>query len=171
MNVLDFASQISQSGLRFYLDMSALSRLAGIKKIFSKLASDEIKLLGFIRKLKDENTSYIKYDSSTLNDQGNIFKRLIREEEALHPGDDIEAYRLALEAEQSIVDGYEKAIRTEKNPEVKELLQKIAGEEKHELEEIEGAFNFVNAPNEYLEWGEFSNLGEFHNFGRDVDQS
>jgi hypothetical protein len=28
---------------------------------------------------------------------------------------------------------------------------------------------FANAPNQYLAWGEFSNLEEFRQFGREVD--
>lgn len=30
-------------------------------------------------------------------------------------------------------------------------------------------FDFANAPSEYLAWGEFCNLEEFRQFGRDVD--
>jgi hypothetical protein len=46
------------------------------------------------------------------------------------------------------------------------LLRRIATEERRELESLRQLFDFVNAPNEFLAWGEFSNLNEFHNFGR-----
>lgn len=49
---------------------------------------------------------------------------------------------------------------------MKRMLLRIAAMERHELNDLEQLFDFVNAPNESLEWGEFSNLDEFHNFGR-----
>ena len=54
------------------------------------------------------------------------------------------------------------------NPYVRVLLR-IAEEEHEHFNILENVFNFVNAPNQYLAWGEFSNLDEFRNFGRDVD--
>ena len=49
------------------------------------------------------------------------------------------------------------------------MLRWLAAFERHELNEIEKLYDFANAPNCSLEWGEFSNLDEFHAFGRDVD--
>jgi rubrerythrin len=46
----------------------------------------------------------------------------------------------------------------EKNEKVKELLSWFVADEKQHLEEIEGIYEFVEAPHCYLEWGEFSNL-------------
>ncbi|HXV21623.1 MAG TPA: hypothetical protein VD811_11625 [Desulfuromonadales bacterium] len=47
------------------------------------------------------------------------------------------------------------------------LFRRIASEERRELESLRKLYDFVDAPNEYLARGEFSNLNEFHNFGRD----
>jgi len=52
---------------------------------------------------------------------------------------------------------------------VRSLLLKIAGEEHKHFNILENIFHFVNAPNQYLAWGEFSNLDEFRQFGRQVD--
>ena len=64
---------------------------------------------------------------------------------------------------------YEDAAKNEKDAGAKELLLKIAGEEHKHFQIIENIFAFVNAPNQYLAWGEFSNLEEFRNFGRKTD--
>jgi hypothetical protein len=34
---------------------------------------------------------------------------------------------------------------------------------------VQNIYDFVNAPTQYLAWGEFSNLDEFRQFGRDLD--
>jgi len=64
---------------------------------------------------------------------------------------------------------YEQAAEKENDPEVKALLLKIAGEEHQHFNILENLYNFVNAPNQHLEWGEFSNLGELRQYGRDID--
>ncbi|NLC70291.1 MAG: hypothetical protein GX751_02900 [Desulfuromonadaceae bacterium] len=48
-------------------------------------------------------------------------------------------------------------------------MKKIAAEEEKHFQLVENLFRFTNAPNQYLAWGEFSNISEFSNFGRHVD--
>jgi rubrerythrin len=64
---------------------------------------------------------------------------------------------------------YEDAARREEDAELKELLLRLAEEERRHFNVVENVYRYVNAPNEYLAWAEFSNLDEFHAFGRDVD--
>jgi len=63
---------------------------------------------------------------------------------------------------------YEDAATKEAGAEVKSLLLKVAEEEHKHFNILENIYRFVNAPNRYLAWGEFSNLGEFRQFGRQV---
>lgn len=35
------------------------------------------------------------------------------------------------------------------------------------MEILQKLFDFANAPKEFLAWGEFSHLGQFHNFSHD----
>jgi len=82
---------------------------------------------------------------------------------------DIAAYRHAMKLEADSFRLYEEAAAKEQRAVVKELLLKIAEEEHKHFIVLENIYHFVNAPNQYLAWGEFSNLGEFRQFGRDVD--
>jgi hypothetical protein len=52
---------------------------------------------------------------------------------------------------------------------MKHMLQAIAEEENRHVEDFQSVYDFINAPNQYLAWGEFNNIDEFHQFGRDVD--
>ena len=104
-----------------------------------------------------------------LEEAPNIFKDVLDEQEALSVPDDLEAYNYVMKVEEGLCQLYENAADKENNEQVKNLLLKIAAQEHRELENLQKVYDFVNAPNEFLAWGEFSNLDEFHNFGRDED--
>ena len=82
---------------------------------------------------------------------------------------DLEAYQLALEAERKIVGQYREVLDKVGDPALKRSLLRVLALDKQELEELERLHDFVNAPTDALEWGEFSNLDEYHNFGRYTD--
>jgi len=167
MNVFDFAMEIERSGRKFYRNMAAKTGTAGVRTIFSMMAEDEQDLLERFRAMKATVRSTTMQDSSILENAGNIFKDILNEREALQIADDLEAYHYVMRLEAAICRLYEDAARRESNPEVQGLLRRIASEERRELESLRKLYDFVNAPNEFLAWGEFSNLNEFHNFGRD----
>jgi rubrerythrin len=107
-------------------------------------------------------------DTAALDRSMNVFEQLRRREGQLLVESDLAAYRLALEAEREVLRQLRNAAMTEHRPAAKKLLAEIARDEQRHVEELEGLYDFANAPNHYLAWGEFSNLGEFHNFGRDM---
>jgi hypothetical protein len=49
----------------------------------------------------------------------------------------------------------------EADPETARLMLRIAGEEKKHFNIMENLYDFVLSPQNYLAWGEFSNLKEF----------
>jgi len=84
-------------------------------------------------------------------------------------GSDLEAYQEGMDIERKSYQLYKKAAEQEKDDAVRKVLLQIADEEKKHYEILQNIYCFVNAPNQFLAWGEFSNLGEFHNFGRNID--
>jgi rubrerythrin len=167
MKVLRFAEEVDRSARRFYEEMAARTDNPGVKRIFTMLAEDEEQLLRRHRMLTARGDAL---DAEALDDGVNVFERLRRREEQLAVADDVAAYRLALEAERDMARQYREAARTEIHPDVRKLLVKIARDEERHIEELEQLYTFTSAPDQFLAWGEFSNLGEFHNFGRDVDR-
>jgi rubrerythrin len=83
--------------------------------------------------------------------------------------DDEEAYRLALKLEEEEIRCFEELLAHSRARETKKILKQITEEEDRHLDRFRDLYDFINAPNQYLAWGEFSNLQEFHQFGRDVD--
>jgi len=165
MKVLRFAQEIDHSAQSFYAEMAWRSDNPGVGRIFQMLAEDEGLLLNRHTSLAKRGDSF---DAEALDRGVNVFEQLRRREDQLVVPDDVSAYRLALEAEREVLQQYRSAAQAETNPEVRRLLNKLAKDEQRHVEELEGLYDFANAPNHYLAWGEFSNLGDYHNFGRDI---
>lgn len=165
MKVLRFAQEIDLSARNFYQEMASRTDNAGVRMIFDMLAEDERGLLNRHGALAGK---VAEVDAEALDHGVNVFEQLRRREDRLAVADDVAAYRLALDAERDVLRQYRSAAKTEKHPAVKKLLAEMARDEQRHVAELENLYDFANAPNHYLAWGEFSNLGDFHNFGRDV---
>lgn len=171
MNVFDFAMKMEVDGKKFYEKLADESGDTGLRTIFLRLAADEQKHYEIFESLKQDAGATMQ-DTTVLEDSQNIFAQIMgeRDEVLASVEGDLEGYRYAMKLEADSARLYEDAARREKNEQVKSLLERIAGEEQKHFNIVENIFNFFNAPNEYLAWREFSNLDEFHQFGRDVDR-
>jgi rubrerythrin len=167
MNVFDFAMEIERSGRNFYRSVAQKTGSSGVRTIFLMMAEDEQQLLERFRAMKATVQATTMQDSSVLEGSASVLQDILNEREALQIADDLEAYHYVMGVEAAICRLYEGAAGREPNPEVQGLLRRIAAEERRELDSLQRLFDFVNAPNEFLAWGEFSNLNEFHNFGRE----
>lgn len=164
MNVLRFAQEVDQSARNFYEEMASRTENPGVRRIFDMLAEDERELLSRHIQLAAKAAGV---DAETLDRGVNVFEQLRRQEDRLSVDNDLAAYRLALDAEREVLQQYRSAANTEARPQARELLIEMAGDEQKHVEELENLYDFASAPNHYLAWGEFSNLGDYHNFGRD----
>jgi rubrerythrin len=169
MNVFDFAIKMEVDGKAFYEKLAQGSSVAGLKTIFSRLAEDEQKHLEVFQSLQAGGQMMAMPDSTALEDAQNVFASFLRTEGPAIPGGDLEAYRFAMKLEAESFRLYEDAAGKESDTEIKRLLLRIAEEEHKHFSILENIYDFVNAPHQYLAWREFSNLGEFRNFGRDTD--
>lgn len=168
MNVFEFAMKMEVDGKAYYEQMAAATNQPGLRSIFMQLAEDEQKHFETFVALNDGRSA--KMAATTILDGiENVFARLSENASAIEKGKkDLDAYRHAMKLEEDSFRFYEENAEKEQDTKVKELLLQIAGEEHKHFNLLANLFSFVNAPNEYLAWGEFSNLDEFHQFGRDV---
>lgn len=170
MNVFDFAMQMETDAEAFYRKLAGRSPVAGIKKIFTDLADDEQKHYQIFRNLKNATVSKASLESRVLEDARNVFAELLEKKaDVTMMQDNLEGYRYAMKLEADGARFYEDAARREGDAETRMLLLRIAKEERRHFNIVENVYRYVNAPNEYLAWVEFSNLDEFHAFGRDID--
>lgn len=170
MNVYDFAIQMEDNGYEYYTGLAKAATLPGLKTIFTELAEDERKHLEIFRALKEGRKTQGLPAAKALDTAQNVFLLLPRGEGGLRDiAGALPAYKHAMKLEADSFRFYEEAAEKERNSEVKALLLQIAREEHKHFNVLENVYNFVNAPNQHLEWGEFSNLGEFRQYGRDPD--
>jgi rubrerythrin len=167
MDVYDFALKMELDGKAYYHTLAEKSKLPGLKKIFLRLAEDEQKHYDIFQELKQKGSSDMA-DTTVLEEAKNVFEDLATDKSALvQLKDDLAGYQHAMKLEADSFRLYEEAASKESDPRIKALVLKIASEEQKHFNILQNIFDFVNAPNQYLAWGEFSNLGEFRNFGRD----
>jgi rubrerythrin len=170
MNVFDFAMQMEADAEAFYRKLAGRSPLPGVKRIFTDLAADEQKHFAMFRQFKSDAALADMEDSRALDNAKSVFAELLEEKaDVASMQDDLESYRYAMKLEAEGVRFYEDAARREKDGGVQALLLHVAAEERKHFNIVENIYRFVNAPNEYLAWAEFSSPDEFHAFGRKVD--
>ena len=170
MNVLDLAMEMENNGREYYENLAKVAKLPGLKTIFKRLAEDEQKHYEIFQELKAGGEPRAMLETDALNTAQNVFSLLPRDEEALKGVTGaLDAYQHAMKLEADSFRFYENAAANEVDAGVKDLLLKIAAEEHKHYNILENIYSFVNAPNQHLEWGEFSNLEEFRQFGRDID--
>ena len=167
MNIFDFAIKMEQDGKTYYEKLASHTALPGLRTIFTGLAVDEQKHYDIFVALKKGAQNIAMADSTALELSKNVFAGLPKES-ADAVKEDLDSYRHAMQIEAESFRLYESAAKAEDDEGTKQLLLKIASEEHKHFQIIENIYTFVNAPNQYLAWGEFSNLEEFRNFGRNV---
>lgn len=169
MNVFEYAMGMETDAEAFYRKLADHTGHKGIKKIFLDLAADEQRHFRTFEALK-EKTSTAVTDSPALNDAKNIFSELMPEKAGLKDlKGDLEAYRYAMKLEADAARFYMDIKEKEQDPQVRNQLDKIIRQEFHHFLIVENLYHFVDGPNQYLAWREFSNLDEFFQFGRRVD--
>jgi rubrerythrin len=72
----------------------------------------------------------------------------------------LDGYQHARKLEADSVRCYEDLAKKEDNPETVQLLLRIANEEKKHFNILDNLYDYTLAPQNFLAWGEFSNLKE-----------
>jgi rubrerythrin len=161
MNVFDFAMQMEMDGKAHYEKLAAGTPVAGLKRIFAMLADDEQKHFETIQAMKSGGLDTIA-GSTALDDARNVFQGLMDDRTTLGGlKKDLDGYRHGMKIEADSVKLYEDMAKKENRENIVQILLKIANEEKRHYNIMENLYDFVLAPDNFLAWGEFSNLKEF----------
>ncbi|MDO3376565.1 ferritin-like domain-containing protein [Geoalkalibacter halelectricus] len=153
----------------YYKKLAEETNVEGIRNIFLDLAADEKKHYQIFEAMKARTDLSAMEDSKALESAKNAFEKLLGQRPAAGEiKGDLDAYQHAMKMEAEGARVYEEALARETNPEVQNLLKRVIAEEQKHFNIIQNVYDFVNAPNEFLAWREFSNVEEFRNFGRDV---
>ena len=161
MNTLEFISHFENDCLSFYKTLAAETTDQELKGLYELLADSRKRHLDLLEPLmetvrKEDLTSELSeraghvLNGCRLALTARDFNKEMR--------DDRDAFGHVIRAESEMITLCEGMARAEDGEQVKALLNWFVEDEKRHLEEIEGIYEFVEAPDYYLEWGEFSNL-------------
>lgn len=161
MNIFDFAMKMELDGKAYYQQIAADTTDSGLKSIFANLAADEQKHYETILSIK-AGTPLKMSDSTVLEEAKNLFELLITDKNVTAGLiKSLDGYQYARKIEADSVKLYEDMAKKEDNPEIVQLLLMIANEEKKHFNILDNLCDFVMTPQNFLAWGEFSNLKEF----------
>jgi rubrerythrin len=160
MNIFDFAMQMEMDGKDHYEKLAEHTPITGLRTIFTMLAADEQKHYDAIKAMKGGISETIAV-TRVLDEAKNVFQ-LLMDDRTVHAGlkKDLDGYRYAMKIEADSVKLYEDMAKKENSADMVQLLLMIANEEKKHYNIMENLYDFVMAPQNFLAWGEFSNLRE-----------
>ena len=161
MNIFDFAMKMELDGKAYYEKLAAETTAVGLKSIFTSLAADEQKHYEIILAIKT-GTDLKMADSAVLEKAKNLFEELMADKDIVGIlRKSLDGYQHARKIEADSVKLYEDMAKKEDNPDTVQLLLRIANEEKKHFNILDNLYDYVLAPQNFLAWGEFSNLKEF----------
>ncbi len=163
MDILDFAMRMEQDGMVYYRDQAARAANPDLKNIFESLAEEEVRHYNLFKGLKDnpddKSVGDMLKGGETLKQIQNIFIDLSQSGESQPFGlDELTAWTKALRIEEKAEAFYKEKAAAESNPMRKELLLKIAAEEKNHVLMIDTVLTYLRSPQTFVDSAQFKNF-------------
>ena len=160
MNILQYAMQMETDGEEFYRDLAANVENTGIRSILTMLADEEA---GHYQVLADiEQGSAEIPETDLLNHAKNVFAEMKDTGRTLHLDEaQINLYAEAQAIEQKSIDFYTEKAAVVSQDAQKQLLTRLAQEEKKHYFLLENIIDFVSRPTSWLENAEFCHLEQY----------
>lgn len=159
MDIFEFAMQMELDGAKLYRDLAAKSQDAGVKRILGQMAEDEDKHYAILHSMSKSADPEMA-ETTVLTDAINIFAGITKDDLDLS-SEQVEVYRRAAEIEAKSEAFYIEKAGEVDNAAQKDLLLRLADEEKRHRHLLEGMVEFLQAPDSWLENAEFTNLGDY----------
>jgi rubrerythrin len=161
MNTLEFLSRFENDCLSFYGTLAAETTDPELKELYELLADNRKRHMDLLEPL-EETVRSEDLTSELTERAGHVINgcrmALFNHDLNKEMRNDRDAFEHVVHAEDEMIKLCEGMAKAEEGEKVKALLNWFVKDEKRYLEEIEGIYEFVEAPHCYLEWGEFSNL-------------
>ena len=159
MNIYEFAMQMERDGERFYRSLADKAESAGIKRILTLLADDEVKHYDAVKKMAEEASPEMA-DTEILSEAKTIFADM--QSTALDLGGaQVDLYRQAQDIERKSQEFYVEQAEQAANPAHEALFARIADEEKRHYLLLDNVIEFLSRPQTWIENAEFTHLDEY----------
>jgi len=160
-NAILTAIQMEKDGYSFYMKAAAQTESNMGKTIFESLAADEQRHLEVFQKMFEDKISQHEWndlvDSSKKYAKIPIFPTDLNDAPGMDKeSTDLDALRMAMDAEKEAVDYYGKIKENLDDQDVKNVIDEIIEQEKNHYSLLEKEFNHINSAGY---WFEFDYLG------------
>lgn len=161
MKAIDYLTRFETECLKLYDILSSNAHDPELKSLFQLLTDDRRihleHLLAFketmptddIKSVQIERAEQVTNGYSQTMNSADVKKTMKH---------DTDAYFHVIHAEEEMIKLCAGMAKVENDDKIRTLLEWFVKNETQHLEEINGIYDFVEAPHYYLEWGEFSNL-------------
>lgn len=162
MDIFEFAMKMEKDGEAYYRKLADEANDQGLANILTFLANEEVKHYNIFSKLKSGQKEELP-ESTLMNDVKNIFEDLSEKKETPFEFDASQPqfYRKAQDLEKQSEMFYRDKAEETDDEHIKNILLKIAHEEKRHYFVLENIIDFVQHPKQWIEDAEWNKLGEF----------
>jgi rubrerythrin len=162
MNIYKYAMQLEKDSENYYIRLMNKTDDVGLQTILKMLAGEEAKHFSIVEQMMKTNTCPELIETDLLKNAKNIFMKI--KGKKLEFNFDLaqaDFYRKAQEFEEKSYKHYlEMSDKVEAEAQ-KNLLLKLAGEEKKHMFLLENLVDFVSRPETWIENAEFNHLVEY----------
>ena len=160
MDIIEYAKEMELEGERMYRQMASETNNAGLKKILTMLADDEVRHYKYIENLDKAGLS--EYPQTTvLGDAKENFQGLQdNKADVLADVTQQDLYRKSVDLEKKAMETYESKAAESQDADEKKLLELLAKEEKRHYFLLQNLLDFIQEPQRYLDDAEFSRLDD-----------
>lgn len=167
LDVIKYATTMEINGRSFYEHAAELTHNEHGKKVFHKLAQDEmdhIKTFGEIFTSVLGNDDWEKYVAQAESDKVTVLEKLktrVKKEEHQERASDLEALRIGMELERESIDAYENWAQETKDTKVQQIFKKIIDEEKFHYDLLQAEYDHLTGSGFWFDIAEFRMDGKF----------
>jgi len=161
MNTLEFLISFENDCLCFYKTLAAETTDPELKGLYELLAETRKRHQDMLETLRGtvRNEDLISELADRAEHVTNGCRTALFNHDLIKEmRNDRDAFDHVVHAEDEMIKLCEGMAKAEGSENIKVLLNWFVTDEKRQLEEMEGIYEFVEAPHYFLEWGEFSNL-------------
>lgn len=164
MNIFEFAMKMEQDGRNYYLESAEKIEAPELKKILVQLADDEQKHYDIFKAMAEGKKA--TYDparaTSILSTVKNVFEDLKAQGKDFSFAAEAQAmWKAAQKVEEDSERFYREKAGEVDSDDQKNILNRIADEERRHWITIENIIHFLDRPNHWLEDAEWSNLDSY----------
>ncbi len=150
MDILEYAIRLESESEAYYRQLAQNEKNKGLETIFTMLANEEAKHGSIIKEMRNKIPERIP-ETDILGSAKKIFKEFVDGAEGgFFTDEQVAAYKKAMDIEKISEDFYRKNSNQVENNAQKEILKKLAGEERKHHILLQNIIDFVSRPTNWL---------------------